>query len=157
METFKDIPWFQWYEITSEWTVRNKKSGYILKRKNHWKGYHIVDIKWKHNRLHRLVMLAFVWPSELQVNHKNWIKTDNRFENLEYVSCSENRIHAIETWLCWKKVKTVLQYDFEWRKVWEFKSHREASRALWFDQSNISKCVRWEYKTYKWFIWKTKE
>lgn len=43
--------------------------------------------------VHRLVMLAFVGPSDLQVNHKNGNKTDNRLENLEYVTCQENMEH----------------------------------------------------------------
>ncbi len=153
METFKEIPWFPGYEITNEWTVRNKKSGYILKRKNHWKGYHIVDLCWKHHRLHRLVMLTFVWPSELQVNHKNWIKTDNRIENLEYVSWPENIKHAFDVWLWDKRKRIVEQRTQEWILISTFESHSDAARRLWFDQWAISKCVKWEYRTYKWFVW----
>jgi hypothetical protein len=48
----------------------------------------------KHAKVHRLVMLVFCGPSALQVNHKNGIKADNRLENLEYVSLSENLAHA---------------------------------------------------------------
>lgn len=40
--------------------------------------------------VHRLVMLSFVGPSELTVNHINEIKTDNRLENLEYMTASQN-------------------------------------------------------------------
>lgn len=44
---------------------------------------------------HLLVMQAFVGPRPdgLEINHKNGIKTDNRLENLEYVSKSENCLH----------------------------------------------------------------
>lgn len=46
--------------------------------------------------IHRLVMQAFIGsPSadRFQVNHKNGIKADNRLENLEYCSASENLLH----------------------------------------------------------------
>lgn len=45
--------------------------------------------------LHRLVMLAFVGPSELQVNHKDGQKENNALENLEYATSSENLKHCI--------------------------------------------------------------
>lgn len=45
--------------------------------------------------IHRLVLLAFVGPSDLQCNHKNGIKTDNRLENLEYCTAKENTHHSL--------------------------------------------------------------
>ena len=49
-------------------------------------------------RIHSLVMSAFVGqcPRGLQINHKNGIKTDNRLENLEYITPRENIRHSIE-------------------------------------------------------------
>jgi len=43
--------------------------------------------------VHRLIALTFLGENNLQVNHKNGIKSDNRLSNLEYCTPSENTLH----------------------------------------------------------------
>ncbi len=54
--------------------------------------------KWiyKNILVHRIVAIAFIKnPGNKEtVNHKNWIRTDNRLVNLEWNTRSENQKHA---------------------------------------------------------------
>lgn len=96
---YKDIPgWEGLYMINKNgdiFSVRNNRKltpDYINKRYKQ-----IVfskNNKTKRYLIHRLVMLTFVGPSNLTVNHKNGIKSDNRLENLEYVTQKENIAHS---------------------------------------------------------------
>lgn len=99
MEIFKDIPWYEWlYQVSNLWQIKSlwndrKRKEKILKiqyKKWYWQ-IQLFTYWWKQKWLvHRLVMLAFVWHSELEVNHINHNPSDNRLENLEYVSKLEN-------------------------------------------------------------------
>lgn len=56
------------------------------------------DGKAKAYKVHRLIAYAFLGecPTGLQVNHKNGIKTDNRIENLEYMTAKQNTRHSFD-------------------------------------------------------------
>lgn len=75
-----------------------------MKPINNGRGYHQVvlcnnDGSKRRKRVHRLVAEAFIEnpnPEEYnQVNHKNFCKTNNRAENLEWCSGSYNERHKI--------------------------------------------------------------
>lgn len=107
-EEWRDIPGYEeFYEVSNKGRVRTKKSrlrgydaGTLLFQTATADGYLgttlLRNSEKKRINVHRLVMLAFVGePGELDVNHKNGIKADNRLENLEYVTHLENMRHSL--------------------------------------------------------------
>lgn len=94
------------YEVSSMGKVRSwvrwKRNGIVyerdapllLKESVKKNGYKYVTISGKHKYVHRLVSLAFIGPSEKNINHKNGNKTDNRLCNLEYCTTAQNTQHA---------------------------------------------------------------
>lgn len=69
------------------------------------KGYYCVKLYKnglvKNISIHRLVAMAFVKKikNKTHVNHKNGNKLDNNFSNLDWVTPSENMMHAYKTGL----------------------------------------------------------
>lgn len=78
-------------------TVKRRMKGKMLRLKKARNGYELVMLGAgsKNHLVHRLVAAAFIpGNTELQVNHKNGIRDDNRAENLEWLSCSDNHFHS---------------------------------------------------------------
>lgn len=82
---------------------------------------------------HRAIMLAFTRYDanvvNLTVNHKNGIKGDDWFDNLEWATYAENNQHARMAGLCIGTSKPVLVYDYRARIERRFNSIAEAERA----------------------------
>lgn len=179
----KDIPWFEWlYAITEDgrvWSYPKWTSNPRGKFLRHWirnNGYIYYSLalnkEIKKLLAHRLVAMTYI-PSVYGknfVNHRNWIRTDNRVENLEWCTHSENVLHgwhvnlrkasqkqrdnSRKNWA--KQSKVVLQYTSDDIFIQEFVSATSVHRVLWFSQWNISACARWEMEFSNGFKWKYK-
>ena len=90
------------YEVSNEGRVRSRVSGQprLLKTSLTKTGRINVAVgKGKDRRteyVHKLVLEAFISPRPkgLEANHKNGTPSDNRVSNLEWVTRSENMVHA---------------------------------------------------------------
>ena len=116
--------------------------------------------------VHRIVADQYIPnPNKLKdVNHKNGIKIDNRPENLEWVTRSENLLHAYRTGKCSQnkmgdkdpRRKAVIQMDMDGNIIKEFSGMHEASRQTGASQASISSCCIGKLKSTNGFKWKRK-
>lgn len=149
------------YEVSDSGEIRNVKFDRhnVLKGNTNDIGYRYVTLS-KDNKkrtfyYHRIVAETFI-PKEdnrIQVNHKNGNKQDNRADNLEWVTISENARHRTRV-----LKKHSLRYDgkrvlcVETGEV--FNSVSEAGRIMGIKTYNVSHAIarggtscgyHWEY------------
>jgi hypothetical protein len=105
----KKIESYPAYAIDQDLRIISLYNGRILRPTDNLRGYLYVSLLWHYDglkftrmtmkrvALHRLVCEVYYGPApegKPWVNHKNGVKTDNRPENLEWTSISENIQHA---------------------------------------------------------------
>lgn len=173
MEQWKSIVWYEWiYEVSSVWRIKsirfwNQRIMNSLKSSNYLHIKLYKDKIWINFNIHRLIAEHFIPNPENkeQVNHINGIKNDNRVENLEWCSRSENMIHSYRVllrtwsmeWKLWKnnhKSKSVIQLSKELETIKKWDSISDVKRELWIWTTSISHCCKWIRGSAGGFIWK---
>lgn len=173
-EIWKDIEGFEnLYQISNLGRVLSKgrninnaagihfRPDYIMKPIKDKHGYMTVKLKSKDKtrlaKVHRLVAAAFIPNPENkpQVNHIDGNKTNNVLSNLEWVTPSENLVHAYENELN-KKPRIVIQMDKDGKFIRRWTSmaeihrvlgiHRNIIRAACCRDNNITHGYRWLYE-----------
>lgn len=142
----------------------------ILKQQYAKSGYMIVGLckngKMKSFNVHKLVAKAFIpnFNNKPQINHIDGNKCNNKVDNLEWCTVSENVKHAYDNnlkkgaWVGQKDGKhpnsrKVAQYNKEMIliKIWDSMSEAHRETGVFVD--SISKCCKKIYKTAGGYIW----
>lgn len=115
-------------------------------------------------KVHRIICYAFN-PikgktklsdyNDLQVNHIDGNTLNNNSNNLEWVTNFENMTHSYVNDLN-KKVRNVLQYNFDNEFIKEFKSIAEASRQTGEPEHRIRTIAQGKKNSEAKFLWKFK-
>lgn len=118
----------------------------------HPNGYRYTALKGRHRFVHRTICWAFHGEPlklDMRVNHRNGVKGDNRPENLEWTTVSENIQHAWDTGLCDTEQHraSVLRRSKRVVVCWpdgdqEYTSLRAAAEALGMKGSNLHEQMR---------------
>lgn len=94
-------------------------------------------------RVHRIMARTYLGESDLEVNHKNGRKTDNRIANLEYASRRENHDHAMQVlnaiWTGSKVPQSKLR-EQDIPLIWEMHRNKQSSSAIgrYFGVNHVS-------------------
>ena len=165
-EIWKDIKDYEGlYQVSNLGNVRNKRTEKVLiggiKR-----GYREViilkDTKRKYKLVHRLVAEAFIPNAENhpQVNHIDGNKLNNKVNNLEWCTRSENMKHAYKIGLEKPlyaqnnpRAKKVKQYDLCKNFIKQYDGIKEASRINNLNPRDISKCCQGKRRQVGGYIW----
>lgn len=173
-EVWKDVNGYEGlYQVSNLGRIRSfikcnahPNTPRIMKLQLNRKGYvkcHFFD---KLVSVHRLVAESFINnpDNKPQVNHKDGNKSNNHFSNLEWVTNSENQIHANANGLNenrkkshkQKVCKRVSQFDLDMNCVGSYESSASAARITGVNQSAISSCCRglYGFKTAGGYIWR---
>lgn len=156
MEEWRKIKGYDRYEVSNYGRVRNKEK-LIMKQHYKKRGDAVITLskngKKKTFRVARLVAKAFLEEDKTrnEVNHIDGNPRNNHVSNLEWVTSSENTIHAYKLGLMPKQSPVAL-YCVSENRLYTFKTQREACRFLGRSKNFINERIKREDYIYDNYI-----
>ena len=129
-EIWKDIPYSKNHIISNMGRLYNKSTKKYVTGSNDGRYMRISFERNKsHYAIHRLVAEVFVENPENKpyVNHKDSDTYNNKVENLEWVTQSENMIHSLNSGLN-PFAKKIIQYDINGKEIKKWNSLRQIEK-----------------------------
>jgi hypothetical protein len=161
--TFAVVHGFPRYEVNKNGVLRNRQTGKILSTHLNKKGYVVCDLYTEPHvktsrTIHRVLMTTFCPVPDmenLQVNHKDGVKTNNSLDNLEWCTNQENMTHGIALGLFDSRLKSIDVYDaITGEFVNTFKGISDASRELCVSRKEFDASRPHMTKTRVKYIWR---
>lgn len=155
-EIWADVEGFEGlYQVSDMGRIRSMRTGKVMSEKSLNGGGYVQKQLYKNGVVkravvHRLVASAFVEGSGPEVNHKNGCKTDNRAENLEWVTRSQNVSHAY--YELGYRIRPVTAIGIDGTRK-EYRSIGEAERDG-FHYAKIYRCLNKPTQTHKGYYWR---
>lgn len=102
--------------------------------------------------VHVIIARTFLGPSNNRiVNHKDGKKGNNKIENLEHLTKSENSLHAYETGLA--RGTAVAKVDKNGKEIERFSTIAAAARSVGVKRDTLNHHVLYSRKLYLGFFW----
>ena len=153
----KTIPFMEGYEFYDNGIIYSNSANRLLTGSNNPDGYISICLKEKTYKFHRLMCIAFhpiegknIYEDykELQVNHKDGDKQNNNPDNLEWVTQSENQLHAVYNIQGNKKGRKISKYEYNFEtkevgnKLETYGSIAEATRKTGIKEHTIRETAK---------------
>lgn len=153
-EIWKDIKGYEgMYQVSNLGRVKRVTTGRILKSGKNRGGYLYVNLCKQrvvsNKRIHRLVAEAFIPnpQNKPQVNHVDEDKTNNRVDNFEWVTATENNNHGTHNDRVSKTLSIpIIATNLTTGESTKFNSGKECARQLGLNAGHITSVLKGRLK-----------
>ena len=157
---WREVKEYSNYEVNQFGEIRHKTRRKVLKPRSNNGGYQYVNFKINGKNtnfaVHRIVANAFIPNPKgyTEINHKDYDRTNNCVDNLEWVDSSQNKQHAyLKDENKSSRGKAVIQRSKDGTYIKTFETISKAAKEMNCSIAAISNCCLGRTKTSQGFLW----